>query len=455
MLGSMFALTLAFGPFGSGIGAAEDGQRFAPPPLEPGYDLHESWNDLWRRFQDRNGRPDPRGPLLQPAPELQRAEYELTLAVAEHPLWFERDWNRRSRGARLFIHSDDEFSFFNEVRLKEAIPMGRVGSLGLRYDRLELREVRSSLFQLAFSFPNIRGTGAFVELRPIARFEKPDLDIELALGWARPELGRVQARVFSLDTFNDASDALAVNRDAPQELRVIHREPAFGLALEGELFAIRNIRSALYVGGVIPTRQTYYYADETITDRDREQSALLGGAWIEWAVPRSPVLLGAAATRVDTRQVDHNFDGAIIDWVRERETRARAYALVRLDDDVIANLLGSLTLELIGSYRLTQLPEHTSQWGAVPHDRSWLGQLRANWMPTRVFGFELGYLVLDRAAEGDGELAAYLTQTNHRLSTRLALEFEPHVWVTFGVGWDLDRRDNAYDQGGMTLTARW
>lgn len=448
-------MTLALGPFGSDVGAPEDGQRFAPPPLEVGYDLHESWDDLWRRFQDRNGRPDPRGPLLQPAPELQRAEYELTLAVAEHPLPFERDWNRRSRGARLFIHSDDEFSFFNEVRAQERIPMGRVGALGLRYDRLELREVRSSMFQLAFAFPDIRGTGAFVEIRPIARFEKPDLDIEVALGWARPQLGRVQARVFSLDTFNDASDALANNRNAPQEIRVIQREPSFGLALEGELFAIRGIRTALYMGGVIPTQQTYYFADETIANRDRYQSALLGGAWLEWAVPRTPVLLGAAATRVDTRQVDLNFDGAIIDWVREHETRARAYALVRLDDDVIPNFLGSLTVELVGSYRLTQLPDHTSEFGGVPRDRSWLGLLRANWMPTRVFGLEIGYLVLDRAAEGDGELAGFLTQTNHRLSTRFALEFDPHVWITFGVGWDLDELDKPYDQGGMTLTGRW
>ena len=127
MVGSTLALVLALGPFGSDVGAPEDGERFAPPTLEPGYDLHDSWDDLWRRFQDRNGRPDPHGPLLQPAPELQRSEYELTLAVAEHPLYLERDWNRRTRGARVFIHSDDEFSFFNEVRAKERIPMGRVG----------------------------------------------------------------------------------------------------------------------------------------------------------------------------------------------------------------------------------------------------------------------------------------------------------------------------------------
>jgi len=455
VVGLSLSLVLALGPGGSQVGAPEDGVRFSPPPLEIGYDHYESWNDIWRRFLDRNGRPDLYGPLLQPAPELQRPEYELPLMVAEHPLYLERDWNRRARGARVFIHSDDEFSFFNEVRAKERIPMGRVGALGLRYDRLELREVRSSMFQLAFAFPDIRGTGAFVEIRPVARFEKPDLDIELALGWARPDRGRVQARLFSMDTFNDASDALAVNRDAVQEVRVIHREPAFGLALEGEVFAIRNLRAALYLGGVIPARQSIYYAAPELTDRDREQSALLGGGWFEWAVPRTPLLLGAAATRVDTRQIDHNFDGAVIDWVREHETRAKGFAMVRLDDQLIANFLGSLTIEAVASYRLTQLPEHESEVGTVARDRSWLGLLRANWMPTRVFGVELGYLVLDRAAEGEGELAPFLTQTNHRLSTRFSLAFDPHVWITFGVGWDLDDPDNPYDQGGMTLTARW
>ncbi len=457
MLGSVLAaVALALGPgFSPEVGASEDGARFAPPPIEYGWHLHESWDDLWRRFLDREGRPDPRGPLLQPGPELQRSEYELTLMVAEHPHYLERDWNLRTRGARVFIHSDDEFSFFNEVRAKERIPMGRVAALGLRYDRLELREVRSSMFQLAFAFPDIRGTGAFVEIRPIARFEKPDLDIELAAGWARPGRGRLQARVFSFDTFNDATDALAVNRDAPQELRVVQREPSFGLAAEAELYAIPSVRAALYLGGVIPARMSYYYADPAIVDREREHSALLGGAWFEWSVPRSPVLLGAAATRVDTRQLDHNFEGALIDWVTERETRARAYALARLDDHVIENFLGSLTLELVGSYRRTRLPEHQGEFGSVVDDRSWLGMLRANWMPTRVFGLELGYLVLDRAAQGEGEYAEFLTETNHRLSTRFALAFDPHVWISFGVGWDLDRGDGVYDQGGMTLTGRW
>jgi hypothetical protein len=330
-----------------------------------------------------------------------------------------------------------------------------VGALGMRYDRLELREIKSSMFQLAFAFPDIRGTGAFVEIRPVARFEKPDLDIELAVGWAQPDRGRAQVRVFSLDTFNDASDALALNRDSPQELRVLHREPQFGLAAEGELFAIPGIRAALYVGGVIPARMSYYYAAPELTDHDRKQSAVLGGAWLEWAVPHSPVLLGAAATRVDTRQIDHNFQGLLIDWVVEHETRARAYALVRLDDEVIANFLGSLTIEAVGSYRLTQLPEHNTEHGAVLRDRSWMGLLRANWMPTRVFGLELGYLVLDRAADGAGPLPPFLTETNHRLSTRFALAFDPHVWITFGVGWDLDDLGHPYDQGGMTLTGRW
>ena len=456
MLPTALSLLLALGPGPEReVGAAEDGRRFAPPPVELGYGLRESWDDLWRRFLDRHGRPDPRGPLLQPSPELQRSEYELTLAVAEHPLYFERDWQQRTRGARVFIHSDDEFSFFNEVRAKERIPMGRRAALGLRYDRLELREVRSSMFQLVFAFPDIRGSGAFVEIRPIARFEKPDLDIELAFGWARPERGKVQLRVFSFDTFNDASDALAVNRGSIQDLRVVQRAPVFGLSAEAELLALRRVRAAAYFGGVIPARQDYLYADDALVDHEREQSAALAGAWIEWAIPRAPVWIGAGGTTVHTRQRDHDFAGARIAEVREHETRARAYAITRIDDHVVPEFLGSLTLELMASHRRTRLPEHSHELGRVPTDSSWLGMLRANWLPTRVFGLELAYLVLDRTNDGEGELAAFLSATNNRLSTRFSLAFDPHVWITFGVGWDLDRRDGAYDQGGMTLTGRW
>jgi hypothetical protein len=469
--GPALSLLLALGPgFDGDVGAAEDGRRFAPPALEFGYGIRESWDDLWRRFLDRGGRPDPRGPLLQPGPELQRAEYELTVAVAEHPLQFERDWQQRTRGARIFIHSDDEYSFFNEVRAKERVPMGKVAALGLRYDRLELREVRSSMFQLAFAFPNIAGSGAFVEIRPVARFEKPDLDLELALGWTRPERGKVQLRVFSLDTFANASDALAAGRGSDDELRVVQRAPLFGLSAEAEVYAFERVRAALYVGGIIPARQDFLYGpDAGLVDRQREQGAALAGAWLEWAVPRSPLLLGASATTVHTRQLDRNFDQAILGWVHEHETRARLYALARIDDALVPAFLGSLTLELSGSHRRTWLPEHratpvepgdSSQVagplaGSIPFDRSWLGLLRATWMPTRVFGLELGYLVLDRDNRGDGDLSAYLRGTNNRLSTRFALAFDPHVWITFGVGWDLDRGDGAYDQGGMTLTGRW
>ena len=458
--GVTLALMLALGPGGgsgggSGVGAPEDGVRFSPPPIEYGYDHHEDWNNLWRRFQDRHGRPDSRGALLQPAPELQHDEYELTLAVARHPLYLNRDWNMRTRGARVFLHSDDEFSFFNGIRVKERIPMGQVGALGLRYDRLQLREVSSSMFQMVFAFPDIGGSGAFIELRPIARFEKPDVDVELAVGWARAGRGRIQARIFSLDTFNDASDAIAAGRGRVRARRVVQREPSFGLAIEAELFAVRNIRAAAYAGGVFPTRESFYYDDADELDIEREQKALLGGGWLEWAVPHSPVLLGGNATIVETRQEDHDFAGGLIHLIRERESRARVFALAHLDDESIQGFHGSLTLELVGSYRLTELPEHVSEDGSILRDRSWLGFVRANWMPTRVFGLELGYFVLDRVASGKSELAQYLSGANHRLSTRVALAFNPHVQITIGVGWDLDERGKPYDQGGMTLTGRW
>ena len=139
----------------------------------------------------------------------------------------------------------------------------------------------------------------------------------------------------------------------------------------------------------------------------------------------------------------------------EREARARGYFLAHFDRTTVRDFFGRLEVGLVASYRLTQLPKHTSEFGPVTRDRSWLGMLRTQWMPTRMFGFEIAYLVLDRVAAGGGELADYLTATNHRVSTRFALAFDPHVRITFGVGWDMDDRANRYDQGGMTLTARW
>ncbi|MCA9701455.1 MAG: hypothetical protein KC431_28295 [Myxococcales bacterium] len=432
----------------------DDGHpRFQPPELEPGWDMQETWDDVWRRFQDRHGRPDPQGPLLQPSPELQRPEYELTLAQAEHPLPLEADWNTRQRGARVYINSDDEFSFFNRVRIKERVPMGRVGAFALRYDRADLREIRSSMVRLSFAFPDIRGTGAFVEIRPIARFEKPDLDAELIVGWSRPQIARVAARAFFFDPANNASDALAQNRDSPQEIRVLQRDgPHVGLSTELDLALIPRVRTQLFFGGVVPMHSSISFADETLTAYERTQSALLGGGWLEYAFARAPVRIGAHALVVKTSEVDSRTgDLAVLKLIPEREIRGRVYALASVGEGT----RGFTSFELSGSYRRDMLPGHTSKYGSVTDDRTLLGLLRATWMPTRVFGLELGYLLLDRKAEGEGELAPFLTSTDHRLSTRFALAFNPYVRITFGVGWDLDDRSNRYDQGGMTLSMRW
>lgn len=433
-------------------GVPEGGQRWYPPPVEHGWDLQETWDDTWRRFQDRNGRPDPQGPLLQPSPELQTHEYELTLAVAQQPFYLERDWTTRDRGARLFINSDDEFNFFNEVRLKERIPLGSVAAFGIRLDRRQLREIDSTMVRLDIAFPDIAGTGLFVEVRPVARLEKPDLDAELLVGWARPEQGRVVARAFFFDPANNASDALAQNRENPVDIRVLQRGPVIGLSGEAELSRIPNLTLQAYAGGLLPARQSLWFADEAKAPYDRQHSAVLGGGWAEVALPMAPVRIGASAMAVRALELQYTFAGARIDQTtQELDVRARAYAMAEVGEDT----RGYTILEAAVSYRRTQLPEHTSQWGSVVDDRSWLAQLRATWMPTRVFGLEVGYFFLDRAAQGEGDLAPFLTAQNHRLSTRFAFMFNPWLRATFGVGWDLDDEGNRYDKGGLTLSARW
>lgn len=453
MVLSIASLVLLLGPPAGGLdpGALEDGDRWAPPPLTIGWDMREQWDGVWRRFQDRKGRPDSLGPLLQWAPETQRSEYELALAAAEHPLMLERDWARRTRGARAFVHSDDEFSFFNGVHLEERVPMGRAGALGLRYDRTELREIRSSMFQLIFAFPDIAGSGAFVEIRPVARFEKPDLDVELALGWARERVARVTARVFSFDTFNNASDALAKHRGSARDIRVLQRNASLGTALELEVFAIPGVRAEAFVGAVLPSRALLDFEDPLLVDVERTHSALLGGTWLEWALPRAPLWLGGSAQIVSTEQRDVDTQGMPVASTPERELRLRGYLLAEAGRGTV----GHTSIELSASLRDDRLPEHRSEYGRVTHDRSLMAIARTTWMPTRVFGLEMTYIGLEREAEGSGELVPFLTGTHHRLVSRFALAFDPHVRITFGVGWDLDDRSNRYDQGGMTLTARW
>lgn len=453
------ALALAVSVF-AGIPSG-DAMRWQPPAIEHGFDLQEGWDDAWRRFQDRHGRPDIHGPLLQPSPELQDDELELAQFVAEHPMAYGRDWANSSRGARIFVHSDDEFTFLNRVRLKERVPMGSVAAFGMRFDRYELRPYHSSLVRLDFVFPDIAGTGAFVEVRPVARFEKPDLDIDVAVGWARPELGRAALRVYFMDPFNNASDALAKNRSTPQEVRTLQRNPSVGLSGELELSRLRNVRAQAYFGGLFPSHASMSFDDEDRVPYEREQSAILGGGWVEARVPTGTdaatlafggTVLGQRTAEVRTRFGDLRGAGAFLGQTRERELKARVYGISELG----AGTRGHTLLEAALAYRRTRLPEHESRYGSIRDDRSWLGMARATWMPTRVFGLELTYLVVDRrVTDGDGILAPFLTDTNHRLVTRLAFAFNPYVYVTMGTGWDVDRDANVYDQSGMTLTARW
>ena len=70
----------------------------ADAPEGLGYSLDDQWNEIWRRIFDREGRPDPDGPIQQRNAVMLYPEYELNLAVPQFPMRLERDWTERAAG---------------------------------------------------------------------------------------------------------------------------------------------------------------------------------------------------------------------------------------------------------------------------------------------------------------------------------------------------------------------
>lgn len=454
---------------------AAESRSWSPPAPGYGYSLDDTWGNLWRRMQDRHARGDEMGPLWQPRVDLDRREYPLTLAVADFPMRWERDWAQRDRGARFWMHSDDEFFFLNRVQIKERVPMGRVGAMGFRYDRFDGRTLRSSLLRLDFAFPDIRGSGTFVELRGYLRATKPDLDLQAALG-QRFDWGTVTARAIVFDPITNASDALVQARNGSEPRRLRQRNLALGWTIEAQTKWLAGWRGEAYLGSVLPNRLRVEFnatgamrPEELPSDFDKEQSAIVGGGMVEHALggPQSrrpkakPMHVGLATLLIST---EHRvrFDepernglpsGARLD-APERGTMVQGWWLAHLAPDLDAQVMVRWNQAWLGEAPGLGYPR-------VEGDRQWFAEARATWLFTRPFGVELGYSLLDRkveAAAGDPDTeiyARYISGFDQRALLRFVLRFRHSFWASFGAGFDLDRGGEVYDQAGMTMMLRW
>lgn len=424
-MGKRIALVLAV--------ALRAGDARADP--DPGYSLDDDWNAEWRRVLDRNGRPDPDGPIQQRFVDPLYPEYELDLAVPHFPLRAERAWAERPAGARLWVQSLDEFELASRAQLKQRAPLGRQWKLAIAFDRLATRTVQSDLLRLDFAWDPPCGT--FVILSAYPRWEKSDSDLGAAVGYRHPAFGEARLRLFALDPFTNASYALAASRDSALDKRV--EQVDLPIAVAGELASRvwRGARGELYAGG-IPTQAVRVDLEDPAESHDQEQSGHLAGALAEWQLPDRPVWIGATGLLVSTHwHREHDGLAELDRDVRERTRQLRAYAL--------AVPLDSLRLE--GQVRWTSRPEIDT--GAERRDREWLSQVRGEWMFSRVAGIDLGLLRLDRAASGPPEVN--VDGTRHRMVTRVLLRLGA-LWASFGASWDLDPVGKGpFGGGGATL----
>lgn len=424
---------------------------FAPPPPVPledgqlgGYTLDEAWSGQWRRMYDRHGRPDPDGPPQQRLNRRLYPEYEFDLAASDLPRSDEQRWRLAEEGGRFRLQSLDEFGFAHLVQLKTRAAAGeRGGYVGLRFDRRYGRGYDSDLFRVDFGHEAIAGTPLFARLGIYPRGEKEDIDLELMVGARHATWGEARVRVAAFDAFVDASYALAEGRGRVLDRHLDMQDAPMAVALELLSARIAGLRVELYGGRVLPQAIRVWHPEAPEDDHRRAREGWLGAGLVEYRLPiEPPVALGLTARRWTSEFGAVGFaDTARDRRVTEDTTRLEAYALARL---------GPVQLEaIVGRTEAEGLLEPTEPDGPTGGEIRWLSRLRAVCMIVDGFGLDLGLMRSDRALTGPDDRR--LAGTDHRLLTRFATPMGERVWVTWGVGWDLDDGDGIYDGGGVTL----
>ncbi|MEZ4462996.1 MAG: hypothetical protein R3F43_00400 [bacterium] len=414
----------------------EPGRAPAPAVQVPGYSLEADWLMIWRRFEDRHGRPDPEGGLLQSAGDPQYLEYPFDQRIGGFPLASERAWQEAARGARLYVQSITEFTLTNAVELKTAWPVGAGISVGVRYHQLEDRQTRSHLARLVVEGEELGGTPLFFEFHLFPRWEKEDADVEAVVGLRAARLGEIHLRALALDPFVNAAYGLATSRGAELQ-QVVHQEDA-PLAFTLELASARwaGLRGELYGGMIVPhTTETTRPDDAAATSSHRRAAAVLGGL-VEWA--RDGLAVGATVLHVDATDT---WTGERAVREAERRTEGRLY--------VVARLPHAIDVEAYWLESTQDFVRTRADAVSLGEGRS-LASLRLRWPADATVAADLGLLRAGRRPTGhppdfvDADAA-------HRLVTRVAVSLPPHLAFGLGTGWDLDAGDGVYDGSGLTV----
>jgi hypothetical protein len=418
-----------------------------PAALEyaPGYSLDDEWGALWRRVSDRTGRADPDGPIQQRFSPDQYEDYQLDLRNSEFPLGREHAFVRCATCARFSVNSLDEFELTNVTQLKAHTRFGTYGFFSLAFDRLETRETKSNLFsfEIGATADGPRGPFGGISFNP--RWEKDDVDVQLSAGYRDDRYGVARVKFGAFDAGTNASYGLAEARGSVLPRHLWQREVPFGLSFDVQSRSLYGVRAEGYLGGLFPARTSYRHPREPEQDRQQRDWGLFSGALLEWQPFELPLHVGGSV--LIARTATQVLASAIPEQdrtVEENTSQLMVYALATPRRGL--NLEASVT-SIGRPERLSFVLDRDRD--RERKDEELLLTLRAMWMPTEVVGADLRLIRDVRRSEGPPVID--VNGINTRLVVRALLQFGEHVWVSFGVGWDLDPGEVGYDGGGGTF----
>ena len=409
-----------------------------------GYSLSDEWLRAWHRVYDREGRPDPSGPIQQRFGGSPYPEYPLDLAVGRYPMADELAWSESESAARMWIHSLDERTLVNNVQLKNRATMGGAWSLGLRFDRMDTKEHSSGLFAVEFERERIAESYLYSSILVYPRLEKEDVDAVFSLGVRGASFGDLALRVMSFDTFVNASHALIRAREGVVDEHLHQKDPPLGFSLEYLSPLNRSVRGEIYVGWIVPAETEHEFPGNGSMDHIRGRQGLFVAGLAEWAVLGPKLQIGAySMLRRTLMQWRYLVESTKDQETLESSLNVELYALsqARHDLDIEARIAW-----------LSQPEENVwfnrAELNSQREDRQWAWSLRGIWMMGKRVGLDTGLLGISRTKTGPP--MDYVDGFNQRWVTRCVLS-TGDVWVSFGVSWDLEPGWSVYDGGGMTM----